>query len=224
MSIIPDISDTALINGSEDDLGKERYCVAFELELVNIGNQPAQNIYVDAEAHFKVNRPLGENFLPVHLPEFVSFLSPHSKESNKITSVSTRFDNFVAREIIRDFFRGRRNMEGLPFLPSKTEMENQNLWPSPKIHIRCFYSDIQGQNYLSQTQLFFHIWKDSKHGKLGIYILDMQELQFIGIKPVSKRFREHYIKNNRYKRYMSFSGEKYSKYDLLLLAVTKKKH
>ncbi|MFH1293775.1 MAG: hypothetical protein ABIJ44_06550, partial [Pseudomonadota bacterium] len=48
VSISPDIPDTALIDGNDDSLGKERYCVAFEIDLTNIGNQPAQNIYVDA--------------------------------------------------------------------------------------------------------------------------------------------------------------------------------
>jgi hypothetical protein len=221
VSITPDIPDDTLINESEDSLGKERYCVAFELDLTNIGNQPAQNIYVDAEVHFKVNRPLGNKSLPVHLPNFVSFLAPQSNKSDKTTSTSARFDNFVARELILDFFRGRRGMEGFPFLPSRAEMENQKLWPSPKVIIRCFYSDIQGQNYLSELQLFFHIWKDSEHGKLDIYLLNMQELEFVGIRPVSKRFRERHINNNRHKRYMSFDGEKYSKKDLLLLSTRK---
>lgn len=221
VSLTPDIPDTAIINGIEDSLGKERYCVSFEIDLTNIGNQPAQNIYFDAEVHFKVNRPLGEKTLPVHLPEFVSFLAPQSND-NKTTSVSARFDNFVARELIRDFFGGRRNMEGSPFLPSRAEMENPKLWPSPKVIIRCFYSDIQGHNYLSEQLLFFHIWKDSEHGKLDIYLLNMQELQFVGIRPVSKRFREKYIKNNRHKRYMSFDGEKYSKKDLLLLTAKRR--
>ena len=217
VSISMDIPDTALINGNDDFLGKERYCVAFEIDLTNIGNQPAQNIYVDADVHFKENRPLGKKALPVHLPEFISFLAPQTND-DKTASVSVRFDNFVARELIRDFFKGRRNMDGSPFLPSRAEMESPKLWPSPKVIIRCFYSDIQGHNYLSEQLLFFHIWKDSEHGKLGIYRLNMQELQFVGIKPVSKRFREHYIKNNRHKRYISFYGEKYSKKDLLLLA------
>ena len=217
VSISMDIPDTALINGNDDFLGKERYCVAFEIDLTNIGNQPAQNIYVDADVHFKENRPLGKKALPVHLPEFISFLAPQSND-DKTASVSVRFDNFVARELIRDFFKGRRNMDGSPFLPSRAEMESPKLWPSPKVIIRCFYSDIQGHNYLSEQLLFFHIWKDSEHGKLGIYRLNMQELQFVGIKPVSKRFREHYLKNNRHKLYISFYGEKYSKMDLLLLA------
>lgn len=221
VSIIPDIPDTAIINGNEDSLGKERYCVAFEIDLTNIGNHPAQNIYVDAEVHFKVNRPLGKKALPVHLPEFVSFLAPLSNDI-KTASVSARFDNFVARELIRDFFIGRRNLEGSPFLPSKAEMKNPKLWSSPKIIIRCFYSDIQGHNYLSEQQLFFHIWKDSEHGKLSISLLNMAELQFVGIKPVSKRFREHSIKNNRHKRYMAFDGGNYSKKDLLLLVAKRR--
>jgi len=78
--IHPDISDTAIIGGNDDSLGNERYCVAFEIVLTNIGNQPAQNIYIDAEVHFKVNRPLGQKALPVHLPEFRSFLAPQSNE------------------------------------------------------------------------------------------------------------------------------------------------
>lgn len=222
VSISPDITDTASISGNDDSLGKERYCVAFEIELTNIGNQPAQNIYVDAEVYFKENRPLGNKALPVHLPEFISFLAPQSKD-DKATIISARFDNFVARELIRDFFKGRHSLEGLPFLPSRAEMENPKLWPSPKVIIRCFYSDIQGHNYLSEQLLFFHIWKDNEHGKLDIYLLNMQELQFVGIKPVSKTFREHYIKNNRHKRYMSFDGEFYSKKELLLLTAKKGK-
>lgn len=222
VSITPDIPDTAIMNGNSDSLGKERCCVAFEIDLTNIGSQPAQNIYIDAEVHFKVNRPLGNKVLPVHLPVFIPFLAPQSNDY-KTSGVSVRFDNFVARELIRDFFEGRRDMEGSPFLPSKTEMRDPNLWPSPKVIIRCFYSDIQGHNYISESQLFFHIWKDSEHGKLGIYILNMQELEFVGIKPVSNMFRERYIKTNRHKRYMSFDGGKYSKKDLVLLSVRRRK-
>ena len=217
VSIYPEIPDTAKVAGSDDDLEKERYCLAFELDLANIGSQPAQNVYVDAEVNFKVNKPLGYKALPVHLPEFVSFIPPQSNDNDKTVSVAVRFDNFVAREIIRDFFAGRQDRIGSPFLPLRTEMENTKLWPSPKVTIRCLYADIQGNNYLSQLQLFFHIWKDSEHNKLDIYLLNMLELEFIAIKPVSKWFREYYIKHNRHKRYTSFSGEKYSKKVLKLL-------
>jgi hypothetical protein len=219
VSIHPDIPDIIKISDSNDELGEARYCITFELDLANIGNQPAQNIYIDAEAYFKTNSPLGEQSLPVHSPEFVTFLAPNSRENDKETNVSARFDNFVARELIRDFFIGRKNMEGFPFLPSRIEMEKKRLWPSAKIIIRCLYSDIQGQNYLSQLQLFFHLWRDSDLKKLNIYVLNMQDIQFIEIKPISKRFRERYIKNKRYKRYMSFDGEEHSKSDLLLLSM-----
>lgn len=217
VSIIPEISDKAAIGEDSDDLEKGRYCLSFSFELINIGNQPAQNIYFDAEAHFKTNRPLGKKVLPLHLPEFLPFLSPKSNANQEPAIVSAQFHNFVGKELIRDFFKGRRSLEGLAFLPSKAEMKNRALWPSPKILVHCFYSDIQGQHFVSEIELFFHIWRDKDHGKLGVYVLNMQELEFIGIRRVSRRFREAYIKKNRSNRYSSFSGDKYSKGELLLL-------
>ena len=222
ISIHPDISDAAKIGGKKDDLKNDRYCITADFELANIGAHPAQNIYFDAEAHFKERKPLGKNLLPVHLPEFLSFLSPDKDSNSENFKIWARFDNYVARELIRDFFQGRTNLEGLAFLPSKKEINDRSLWPSPKLVIRCLYSDIQGQNYISELQLFFHIWKDNEKNKLDIYLLNMQELEFIGIRKVKKRYRDHYINSRRNLRYMSFSGEKYSKNDLLLLSKASK--
>jgi hypothetical protein len=218
VSIIPDLPTTTRIGENEDDLENCQCCLAFWCELINIGNQPAQNIYFDAEAHFKVSRPLGIQVLPLHYPEFVSFLPSKSNDADKPVGVSAQFSNYVGRELIRDFIKGRVDMVGMAFLPSRTEMEDRSLWPSPKIAINCFYSDIQGQHFVSQIELFFHIWKNEEQKKLDIYILNMQELQFVGIKRVTERFRDNYIKKYRSLRYSSFSGKQYSENDLLLLA------
>lgn len=215
--IHPDIPDAAKIGESKDDLENHRYCIGIDFELANIGPHPAQNIYFDAEAHFKERKPLGKQSLPVHLPEFLSFLSFDKGNNVESVKVSARFDNYVARELIRDFFQGRISHEGTAWLPSKKEIEDRRLWPSPKLVIGCLYSDIQGQNYISELQLFFHIWKDTKKNKLVISFVNMQELEFIGIRKVSKSYRNKHINSRRNLRYMSFSGKKYSQNDLLLL-------
>ncbi len=182
ISIHPDIPDTAKIGELKDDLDNKRYCIRLDFELANIGAHSAQNIYFDAEAQFKGRKPLSKHSLPVHLPEFLSFLSPNKGNNSENIKTSARFDNYVAREVIRDFFQGRIGFEGFAFLPSKKEIKDRRLWPSPKLTIMCLYSDIQGQNYISELQLFFHIWKDTVKNKLDIYLLNMQELEFIGIR------------------------------------------
>ena len=222
ISLVPDIPTSVHIGDINDALENERYCITVDFELANVGSHPAQNIYFDAQVDFKERTPLGEESLPVHLPEFIDFISPQTGANTEKINVSARFDNFLAREVVRDFFKGRSNFNGLAFLPSTREIQDKSLWPSPKLLIKCFYADIQGQNYVSELQLFFHIWKDTDNKILGINLLNMQEHEFVGIKKVSKRFRESHIKNSRHLRYSSFSGEKYEKKDIILLSAKHK--
>jgi hypothetical protein len=225
ITISPDIKNDTNLSDIENIVdNKERFWVSFNLEILNIGNNPAQNICIDANVNFKKRKPLDYKELPIHLPTFIDFLPPQS--GNDIFSekkVNISFDNFVARELIKDFFEGRKDWPGSPLLVNDNEMKDLDLWPSPKITVRCLYSDIQGQNYCSEIQLFFHIYKDSDEKKLKIYLLNMGELNFIGIKRVSKRYREKYLKNTRSLRYTAFFGEKHHKNELILLKAIRNK-
>ena len=225
ITIFPDIKDDINLSDVENIVdNKIRYWVSLNLKISNIGNNPAQNICVDANVNFKKRKPLNNKELPIHMPTFIDFLPPQSDNSNfSEKEVNLSFDNFVARELIKDFFEGRKDPPGSPFLVNNKEMKDLDLWPSPKIIVRCLYSDIQGQNYSSEIRLFFHIYKDSDEKKLKIYLLNMNELNFIGIKRVSKRYREKYLKNTRSLRYTAFDGEKYHKDELILLKAVRNK-
>ena len=218
ISIYPDISSDIDIAKSSDTLRDKRHCISMECELSNIGNNPAQNIYLDAEVQFKANRPLGYNSLPIHLPEFIPFLEPGNlKDKDHSRNFQIRFDNFVAHVIIKDFFTLRNSFKGIAFLPSKKEIDNPDLWPSPRIIIKCFYTDIQGQNYLSTVQTFFHVWKDPENSKYDIYLMNFREIDFIGIKQISRRYRNKHVEDNRHLRYSAFYGEKHAKNEVVLL-------
>lgn len=201
-----------------------RYCINIDLELINIGNCPAQEIYIDADVEFIKRKPFGHKYLPVHLYTFIDFLSPFVENgsfSKKKTQVS--FDNFVAREMIKDFYEGRNNPNGTPFLPSPKEMKDPYFWASPKINIKCLYSDIQKNYYCSELQMFFHIWKDPVDGdKLKIYVINDKELSFLGIKRISFNQVQKHFKKNRHLRYTAFDGKSYKKDDLVVLFKAKK--
>jgi hypothetical protein len=189
--------------------------------LINIGNSPVQEIYVDAEVEFKTRKPLGNKYLPIHHYVFIDFLSPSTENSNyskRETIVS--FDNFVAREIITDFFEGRTNYNGGPFLPNQKEMKDSSLWSSPKIKIECLYSDIQKNYYCSEMQLFFHIYKDPTDGnKLKLNLLNDSEINFLGFSKISSKKMQKHFKINRHLRYTAFFGESFEKNELVVVGV-----
>ena len=202
----------------------ERYVISFPLKVVNIGNIPAQNIIVDAEVKFKKRRPLGNKSLPVHLYSFIEFLSPESTSKERSEKeVTVSFDNFVAKEIIIDFFDGRNEWPGFPNLPSIEEMQDASIWPSPSFEIRCLYSDIHGQNYSSEIQRFIHIWRDTKKKILDIYFINMDESSFKGIRKIEQSYKDNYNYQRRNLRYSAFDGNKYDESDLVLLKAVRKK-
>ena len=218
----PKIPHDTVAYGEGDSLGDIRYAINIEFELVNIGNHPAQNIMLDAEVTFKTQTPFGVNTLPVHLPKSIGFLPSVSHGDIGKVKLNLAFDNFVAKEIIRDFFVSRKNWDGLPFLPTHEEIRDPRLWPSSRITARCIYSDIQGEEYISESQLFFHIWRNEKEKELEIYIFSLGEIEFVGVKKISRRYRKKYIKERRHLRYASFSGEEHKKRELMLLKAQKK--
>ncbi|MHA2309245.1 MAG: AlbA family DNA-binding domain-containing protein, partial [Candidatus Heimdallarchaeaceae archaeon] len=92
---------------------EERYAIKIPIKLANIGNIPAQNVIVDAEIHFAKRRPCNSDSLPIHLYQFIDFLPPISilKEMNG-GNYHVIFDNFIAKEIILDFFENRKKFKG----------------------------------------------------------------------------------------------------------------
>ncbi|MCJ7481371.1 MAG: ATP-binding protein [Thermodesulfovibrionales bacterium] len=217
------------VNKNPEEVGislkdKVRYVINFPLKVVNIGNIPAQNIIVDAEVRFKKRRPFGNKSLPIHLYKFIDFLSPESTNKERSEKeVMVSFDNFVAKEIIFDFFEGRNKWPGFPFLPSIEDMQDAKLWPSPSFEIRCLYSDIHGQNYCSEIQRFIHIWPDSKKKILDIYFTNMNESSFKGIKKIDQAYKDNYNYQRRNLRYSAFDGKKYDKGELMLLKAVQKR-
>ncbi len=195
----------------------QRYAIVLAVEVLNVGNFTAQDLLIDGEVSFKVRRLLGKEHLPVHLPGYIDFLPALStglKAAQGCASVS--FDNFVAQEILLDFSEGRVDWPGAPWLPSHAEMEDPNLWPSPRLLLRCLYSDALGQHYISQVQKFFHLWRDSEAGKLGIYLLNIPSADFLGVRKVSYKYRQDYIRATRSLRYTAFDGNEHPE-DVLVL-------
>jgi hypothetical protein len=203
---------------------RTRHTINFPVKIVNIGSIPAQSIVVDAEVRFKKRRPLNYKSLPTHLYQFVEFLSPEStsKERSEI-DVNLSFDNFVAKQIILDFFEGRKNYRGFPDMPSTKELHNLKIWPSPAFNIRCLYSDTHGQNYCSEIQRFVHIWRDTKKNSLGIYFMSLGEVGFKGVKKIDQVYKENYNYQKRNLRYSGFHGKKYKDGELILLRAVRKK-
>jgi hypothetical protein len=201
-----------------------RYIINIGIELINIGNYPAQEIYVDADVEFIKRKPFGYKYLPVHRYTFVDFLSPFVENGNFSKKKSyVSFDNFVAREMIKDFYEGKNNHHGTPFLPSPKEMRDPYFWSSPKINIKCLYSDIQKNYYCSELQMFFHIWKDpNDSNKLKIYKLNDNEFNYLGVKRISFKQLQKHFKKNRHLRYTAFDGKSYKKDDLVVLFRAKK--
>ena len=199
---------------------EERYVISIPIELTNIGNIPAQDIILDAEVHFAKRRPFDLESLPIHLYEFIDFLPSISllKEMNE-NKYHINFDNFIAKEIILDFFENRKNFRGGPILPTEEEFTDKKIWPSPLISIKAIYSDINSQNYCSEIQNFFHLFVDGDKHNLNMYLLKHGEFGFKGVKKVSKRFREEYSIKKRYLRYSAFDGKEYPEDTLILLSV-----
>ncbi|MDD5222397.1 MAG: hypothetical protein PHE84_00270 [bacterium] len=221
--ISPDIKHdikSELENSNIDSIldDKKRYSIYLDVTLNNIGNNPAQNIYIDSHVFFKKRRQFGKNTLPIHLPEFISFIPPFTENNEKSQiKITLAYDGFLAKEIIKDFF-GSRNNYGFPWLSFSNEMKSSILWPSPRIKIKCFYSDIQNRHYCSEHSLFFHIFWDPDIRKLGIYLLrNLEELSFFGIENISRISIRKHFKKQRSLRYTSFYGQKFKRNELILL-------
>lgn len=202
----------------------ERYSIIFPLKVINIGSLPAQNIIVDAEVRFKQRRPLGNKSLPVHRYTFIDFLSPESITLERSEEeVTIAFDNFVAKEIVLDFFEGRAGWSGFPSLPSTEEMQDSKLWPSPSFEIRCLYSDTHGQNYCSEIQRFIHVWRDTENMILDMYLMSMAESSFRGIRKIDQAQKDNYNYQRRNLRYSAFDGKEYDEGELILMKAVRKK-
>jgi hypothetical protein len=79
-----------------------------------------------------------------------------------------------------------------------------------------FCTNVPSYSY-SSLQSFFHIWKDSENSKYDINLMNFQEVDFIGIKKISLRYRNKHVEGNRHLRYSAFYGEKHAKNEVLLL-------
>ncbi len=218
ISLAPDLNCKCDIEALSEFLEGKRLWFHIKFEISNLGSSPAQDVFLDAKAYFVTIKPFGNSWLPIDKPRHLSFIPSQGEQgANKPKTIDICFDNFVVSEILKDFCEGRRQLEGHAVLASPKEIKNKNLWPSPRIVLTCFYSDIQSINYCSEYQFFFHLYHDESDSKIKCYILNMEDLGFLGIRKirVSKRYR--YLKKTRHLRYISFWGRKFSKGDLVVL-------
>lgn len=203
--------------------------ITINTTISNIGNSPAQKIFLDADTTFKNRRPLNRKNLPIPSYNFIDFLGSSeeigsSNEVKDLLKSSIAFKGFVSQEIIKDFFEGRKDFKGFPTLPHNEEMKDPNLWPSPKVRIVCFYSDIQENVYCSELEFFFHIWVDKENNnELKIYSLNLEDIGFLGVRQVTKKHKQEHFRRTRNFRYCSFWGKEFRQNELVLLRAERKK-
>lgn len=218
ISLSPDLNCKCEINALSESLEGKRLWFHIKFEIANLGNSPAQDVFLDAKAHFVSRKPFGNSWLPIDKPRYLSFLSSQGEQgADKPKTIDICFDNFVVGEILKDFCEGRRQLEGHAVLASPKEIQNRRLWPSPRIVLTCYYTDIQSISYCSEYQFFFHLYYDESDSKTKCYILNMEDLGFLGIKKIRTSKRHEYLKKTRHLRYISFWGKKFSEDDLVLL-------
>lgn len=206
------------IEALEETLKEQRIWFNIDVDIANLSNSPAQDVFLDAEVHFIIRKPFEHAWLPINKPKHLNFISSESssKGDNKQT-INICFDNFVVREMLYDFCDGRKQLEGHAVHASHDEIQNKKLWTSPKIVLSCYYKDIQSINYCSEYQFFFHLYFDESESKLKCYILNIEDLGFIGIKKIRPSYKKKHLKKIRHLRYISFWGKKFSKKDLVVL-------
>jgi len=216
--LTPDLNSKCNIEALNESIEGKRLWFHIKLEIANLGISPAQDVFLDAKVHFVVRKPFRNSWLPIDKPKHLSFISSQGVKgaSNKKT-IDICFDNFVVGEMLKDFCEGRKHLEGHAVLASQKEIQNKNLWPSPRIILTCYYKDIQSINYCSEYQFFFHLYFDEFESKIKCYILNMKDLGFLGVKKIRAGMRYRYLKQTRHLRYVSFWGKKFSKDELVLL-------
>ena len=214
----PDLNCKCNIGDLNSYLEGKRFWFHIKIEIANLTNSPAQDVLVDANAYFITRKPFGNAWLPTDKPQHFSFIPSRSDTAtDHRQSIEICFDNYVVSEILKDFCEGRKKLEGLPVHATQREIKRKNLWASPRILLRCFYKDIQSINYISEYQFFFHLSHDESESKLKCYILNMEELGFLGIKKIHASKRYKYLEHARHLRYVSFWGEEFKKKELVVL-------
>jgi len=218
ITLAPDINSECNTEALNVSIEGKRLWFHIKTEIVNLSNSPAQDVFLDAKVHFITRKPFRNTWLPIDKPKHLSFISSESSsgENNKQT-IDICFDNFVVSEILHDFCEGRKQLEGHAVLASQREIQNKKLWPSPRIVLTCYYKDIQSINYCSEYQFFFHLYFDESESKVKCYILNMEDLGFLGMKKIRASKRHRYLRQIRHLRYVSFWGKEFSKEDLVVL-------
>ena len=224
ISLAPDINSKCDTETLKTKIKEQRIFFNIEVDIANLSSSPAQDVYLDAEVHFIVRKPFKHSWLPTDKPKHLNFIpSESSSKGDSKQTISMCFDNFVAREMLIDFCQGRKQLEGHAVQASHDEIKNRKLWTSPKIVLICYYKDIQSLHYCSECQFFFHLYFDESESKLKCYILNIEDLGFLGIKKIRSSFRKKHLKKIRHLRYISFWGDKFSKKDLVVLRRAKKR-
>jgi hypothetical protein len=221
LSIYPEIKGNLNIHNEHKACEHERFQFKIDFTLTNIGNNPAQNIFLDSFVYFKTLKPFSSSWLPVDKPTHIDFLAPRDEIDFNNSNRGLLFDGYSSHQIIRDFFISRKSFGGLGVLMTRKEMKKKCYWPSPKILLKCYYKDIQGINYRTSYELFFHL-SQHQDKSLVIYPLNMDNLHFLGVKRLFLWSRDRYILKTRNLRYSSFWGQPFKKKELVLLVRSKK--
>lgn len=182
--------------------------------VTNVGNAVAQNIVIDADATAATT----DRSYPAHTPAFVDYLVPTGSGESTVER-SLHFDRVAVLEMIGDFRKQRREAwQGMAFMPTRDELRDKTLWPSPLLKVRAFYSDVHGQTYRAEIGGFFHLWADTEAGHVAVYLLKSDGEWFDGSRRVDADQRTRLVDGVRHLRYQAFSGELHEPGDLVIIA------
>ena len=134
ISLTPDLNCKCNIEAFNESIEGKRFWFHIKLEIANLSNSPAQDIFLDAKVHFVIRKPFKNSWLPTDKPECLSFLSSQGdKEASNKKIIDICFDNFVVGEMLKDFCEGRKHLVGMQCMPRKRKFKIKTYGPHPEL-------------------------------------------------------------------------------------------
>ncbi len=77
--LTPDLNSKCNIDALNKSIEGKRIWFHIKLEIANLGNSPAQDVFLDAKAYFITRKPFRNLWLPIDKPKHFSFMSSQEK-------------------------------------------------------------------------------------------------------------------------------------------------